>query len=209
MNSADFEKLISKQLAPFLKQDDWNVNGLDFTKQVNNVVHVITIQLASSEDKFCIEMGVHFDFLPLIIEKELSKLKTWDLEIRKRLTPTGESDYWWYFPKNEQEEKVLIEEISQLIKFKAGQYFNRYEDWTKTVSELKTEDIGTEKVQDLFPMLQTKASLMLARMNLHLKQHKRAVEFAKFGLMKIKETKNSPRLRHEFEEIIEKANSDQ
>lgn len=118
MKSTEFKKLVTKELAPFLRNLNWKGSGFNYSKKVGNIIRLLTIQPSSSGGKFCIEIGIHFDFIPLEIEKDLSKIKTWDVDIRNRLTPNESGDFWWDFPTTEHSVKSLFDEINSLIQKK-------------------------------------------------------------------------------------------
>ena len=129
MNSSDFKKVVTKKLAPYLRNNGWKGSGFNFVNVGEPITKVLTIQPSSAGGKFCIEIGVYFDFIKLNESKDIKKLKTWDLEFSKRLTPESDSDYWWNFPKSEIEEEKIFEHITQLFETRGQNYFNSYNNW--------------------------------------------------------------------------------
>ena len=204
MKSTEFKKIVNKKLAPFLRKENWKGSGFDYRKKVGNVIRLLTIQPSSSGGKFCIEIGIHFDFISLKTEKDLSKIKTWDVDIRNRLTPNESGDYWWDFPITEQIENSLFEEIKNLIFGKAELYFESYNDWDNETSKLSIEDIEKGNSKKIFPLPPLRSALMISRINLHLGRNEKAIEFAEYGLSKITGMKGSG-LIPKFDEIKEKA----
>lgn len=95
----------------------------------DNVVRAITMHVKESERKFRIEIGIHFDFLSLKRRILPFSISTSYFDYKNRLTPNGESDYWWDFPKDENESKLLIGEIRTMIPKKLEQDFENYESW--------------------------------------------------------------------------------
>jgi len=204
MKSADFKKIVTKELAPFLRENRWKGTGFDYNKHIGNIVRALTIQPSSSGGKFCIETGVHFDFIPLPVEKDLSKLKTWDMDITSRLTPNDETDFWWEFPKTDAEIESLFSKLKELISSKGEAYFNHFDNWEEIVSQFTTDSIENGDTKSFIRKPQTRTALFLARMNQYLNNHNKAIEFSEYGLSKIVGNKGSG-LIPDFEEIIKKA----
>ena len=139
MKSADFKKIVTKELAPFLRYNEWKGTGFDYTRHIGNIIQAFTVQPSSAGGKFCIEIGVHFDFIPLSVEKEFSKMKTWDMDITTRLTPNNESDYWWDFPKNENESNLLFNELKRLISSNGHNYFDQFNKWEEICKKIQNK----------------------------------------------------------------------
>lgn len=204
MKSTEFKKIVTKNLTPFLREKNWKGSGFYYTKNIENIIRIITIQPSRSGGKFCIEIGIHFDFIPLILPKDFSKIKTWDVDIHDRLTPDDFGDFWWDFPSNGQIENILFEEIKGLIIRKAEPYFDKYNNWKENISELKVTDIENGKSKKMFPIQPLRTILMIARINMHLGKNERAIEFSRYGLSVITGNKGSA-LIPIFNDIIEKA----
>ena len=203
MKSTEFKKIITKEISPFLRQKKWKGSGFDYNKQTENVVKAIKFQPNRYGGEFCIELGVHFDFIP-IADKEMKKIKTGDMEIRIRLTPNNKSDYWWNFPKNETEKVKLFTEIKELINNKGNIFFDKYIDWENTILKFTPDDIKKGNTKEYFNITSLRTTLMLAKMNIYKENWSNAVELSNFGLSEIKGRKGSS-LIPEFKEIIKKA----
>lgn len=201
MKSAEFKKIVSKELAPFLRENKWKGSGFNYTKQIGNIIRVITIQPSSAGLKFCIELGVDFDFLT--VKNKTPNIKTWNTEIRTRLTPNNENDFWWNFPNDENNTKALFEELKQLISTIVDFFFIQYDDWENTIPTLSVQNIENGDTQKLFKLHPLRTALLFARINSYLNNAQKAIEFSRYGISKINGIKGSS-LISDFEEIINK-----
>ncbi|WP_167341885.1 DUF4304 domain-containing protein [Nonlabens sp. SY33080] len=203
MKSTEFKKIVTKEIAPFLRENKWKGSGFDYNKQTENIVKAIKFQPNRYGGEFCIDLGVHFDFIP-IANKVMNKLRAWDMEIRTRLTPNNESDYWWSFPKNETDQIRLFTEIKELINNKGNTFFDKYTNWENTILKFTSDDITSGNTKEYFNITSLRTALMLAKMNVHKENWTNAIELSNFGLSEIK-GRNGSALIPEFEEIIKKA----
>ncbi|MCX2679956.1 DUF4304 domain-containing protein [Galbibacter sp. EGI 63066] len=204
MNSSDFKKIVTIKLAPYLRANGWKGSGFNFVKVGKPITKVLTIQPSSAGGKFCIEIGIYFDFIKLNKNKEPKKLKTWDLEFRTRLTPESESDYWWNFPKSELEESKVFKNIIRLFETRGQDYFNSYNDWRENFFNISPSDIEEKKVWKHIPMTKIRTALFLARMHDHFGNPEKVKPLAEYGLTQVDGKKGSG-LINEFNELIEKS----
>jgi hypothetical protein len=203
MKSADFKKIVTKELAPVLRKNGWKGSGFDYTIHKDNIIKGLTIQPSGSGGKFCIEVGIHFDFIPLTVEKEFSKMKAWDMDIRSRLTPNNDYDFWWNFPKTEDQTRDLFEELVKLISSIGESYFEKFINWEDNVLKFSPEDVEEGVTKKLINITQMRTALLLARINKHLNNNEKAIEFSEYGLSKVNGNKGAGLIPH-FEEIIKK-----
>jgi Domain of unknown function (DUF4304) len=101
----DYKKLFYVQLkeefVPLLRQDGFKGSGQDFRRVNGDVIHAVNIQNNKYGGSCCVNMGLHFAFLPVCWDSnkmpDLKNIKTLDCEFRCRLAPDGKTDYWWKF----------------------------------------------------------------------------------------------------------------
>ncbi|MBS1564259.1 MAG: DUF4304 domain-containing protein, partial [Bacteroidetes bacterium] len=104
MNASAFRKLVNKHFGPSVKEIGWKGNGFHFYKQESNhIVNIFGIQGSWMGGSVCCETAIHFDFIPALAGAEIDISKTTYSQclIRKRLTPTGDGDYHWWFEDTE------------------------------------------------------------------------------------------------------------
>lgn len=66
----------------------------------NQIIDLLMIQMNRDGRSFCIEVGVYFTFMESPFVTDLKKVKVYDTDIRKRLIPNDEDDYWWDIVNN-------------------------------------------------------------------------------------------------------------
>jgi hypothetical protein len=99
----EFEKSLKEIFIPTIKSYGFKGNGRNFYRKINNTIQTINIQGNKYGGSSCVNLGLHFDFLPSndgieTIDEE--QLKTYDSIFTMRLAPFGKSDYWWKYKGN-------------------------------------------------------------------------------------------------------------
>ncbi len=205
MKSSEFKKVVTKNFAPFLRKNGWKGSGFDFRKEENDIINVLKIQPSRYGGEFCIEIGVYFSFLSPLLELEFKidskKITTWDLEIRKRLTPDGKKDFWWKFPNNEAEAESVFEEIKTLFLKNAIPYFDKYQHWKDFAYSVSIDKIENGDTKDFFTSIPLRTALFVARLKEYLGEKEDAVLFSKYGLSKIEGQRGAGLIKY-FEKII-------
>jgi len=142
-------------------------------------IDVISIQKHSYEPRVCVNLGVHYDFLPKIGTTEFPVGGHIDLpgcEIKTRLTPSIlEHDYWWPI------EEDSIGNIVNLIEDRAILFFDKYA-LSGEVSCVSPEDLAGEIPDLLGSLTKVRASLLLARLHEINGNPEIAEKFAKIGI---------------------------
>ncbi len=205
MKSSEFKKIVAKEFAPFLRKQGWKGSGFDFRKEDNGIINVLTIQPSRYGGEFCVEIGVYFYFLPPLMKLEFqlvpNKIKTWDLEVRRRMAPNENEDYWWKFPEDEEDSKDLFEGLKKLFLEQAISYFENYQQWQGFISNVSVEDIENGATRHFFNSTALRTALFVARVKEYLGEKDEAILFSEYGLSKI-EGKRGSGLREYFEKII-------
>jgi len=204
MKSTEFKKIVTKRLAPYLRDNGWKGTGFNFLKQNDTTTQVLTIQPSGAGGKFCVEIGVFFHFMADYTNKEPSKLKTWDLEFRTRLAPANESDHWWDFPKSESAEDGIFESIIDLLETTGKDYFDSYSDWKQNFKKISPEDIEDKRVWTYIPLTKIRTALFLARFHDHHENLDQIRPLAEYGLAQVDGRKGSA-LIAEFNKLIKKS----
>jgi hypothetical protein len=57
------------------------------------------------------------------------------------LTPKDETDFWWDFPKDENQKDQLFNKLKKLISNKGESYLKKFDDWEDTTSKFTTQSI--------------------------------------------------------------------
>lgn len=179
MDFKEFIALTTELLRDRLSSDGFYVMGEGLLcRRQGEEINVISIQLHSSGTKCCVNLGVHYNFIPLVGTDALaqgSQIEESACEIRIRLTPTDEEvDHWWCFSKQSMNEMV------DLIIVKQPDLFCLYA--LPRIKLLKPEDLAEKLPAILAPLTRVRACLLLARINEHAGDRERATAFANLGI---------------------------
>ena len=96
---AEFLAATRDMFAPALRADGFRGSGTNFRRVLGDVAHAIVIQGARGGGSACVELGIHFMFLPDALERlpDPKRITTYDCEFRWRLAPEGRHDFWWSY----------------------------------------------------------------------------------------------------------------
>ena len=96
-----FYNQLKEEFIPLLRDSGFTGSGQHFRRIKGEVVNAINIQNNKYGGSCCVNLGLHFTFLPACWDGmkilEPKKIKEVDCEFRTRLSPKGKSDYWWKF----------------------------------------------------------------------------------------------------------------
>lgn len=181
MKFSEFRNLLNRLLQDELTQIGFSKidRGTFVRKTDAHEIYVIWIQKHSSESKVCVNLGVHYDFIPKAGTSEAIERNTIaqsDCEIKKRLTPDpSQNDYWWPLGSAE------AEEIASLITETALPFFDQYAlngDLARIVPKQFSGDLPCL----LSSLTRVRACLLMARIYEEKGNLARAAEFARLGV---------------------------
>ena len=93
-----FYKQLREDFYPNLRECGFKGSGQHFRRVNGDVIHAINIQNNKYGGSCCLNLGIHLSFLPIAWPKDqmpdLGKIKEIDCIFRRRLAPTGKSDFW-------------------------------------------------------------------------------------------------------------------
>jgi Domain of unknown function (DUF4304) len=99
ISASDFKKHISKTLSEKLKQIGFKGSGFYYLMDSEFFVFTIGIQASQYGGQCCVEFGIQPKSVDTNgFEKlDFKKLKYYNCELRTRLSPKGQGDYWWKY----------------------------------------------------------------------------------------------------------------
>lgn len=157
-----------RKMAPGL----WN-------RRKGNELNVVQLQKHSTEQSFCVNLGIHYAFLPKAgteapLHDDLIELP--DCEVKLRLTDKAASkDQWWPIAVSS------IGQVSDLLASRGLLVFDSYRlDGSIAVMEGKSIESGNLGL--LSSMTKVRACLLLARMHEHLGNCDKCREVAEIGV---------------------------
>lgn len=203
MHNSKIKILIKNDIAPKLRAEGWKGSDFSFRREnKNETIDLLQFQINRDGRSFCIEIGIYFPFIESPFVSDFKKVKVYDTDIRKRLTPNGEEDYWWEYSIAERR---LINHLSKTYDNSAKPFFEYFNHWKKNLSKITIDDIVKENLDKGFP-LETRTALFLAKIHFQLENSTKVITFSKFGLSTISGNVGSA-LIPEFEKLIELSKS--
>ena len=205
IKSAEFKKIVSKEIGPFLRAQGWKGSGFKYRRNKYGVQNEILFQGSSAGRKFCINLNSSLELNQPLENELINGENTWNFS--NRLTPDDSSDYWWEFPGRNGAYDELIEELKGLIEGKVDLHFSKWDNWQDQISTIKPNDLNSGIAGKLFYGTTEFSRLILCAIHhIYLGNKERTTEFANLAKAKIKGGRGSGRLPL-LNEIISVANN--
>ncbi len=148
----------------------------EFIKHDSPVFEAWSVQTKRDGSSFCVNLGVHYDFLQDGFEPGVSGQA--GCFFKRRLAPTGEVDWWW--PRVESS----IPDVLHLLDSSGKEFFDRYKDYRNIFAGVTPAIIESspEAFYNKYRVDQAPACLFLARLNIYLGDIDAARKFLKLGI---------------------------
>jgi hypothetical protein len=203
ISSAEFKNLLTKHFAPRIRELGWTGSGYHYLNFNNPpYIYVLGFQPNRHGKEAYIEIGVHFDFIPIKGLPNFNKLEPSYLKIRQKLTPNND-EYWWRYGNTKKKNQELIDSIWKKFKSDGIDYFRFFKSFPGVFESIRISDLE-EKEFDFIKGIKMPtnigSALLLARINKEIGKKEKAKEFANYGLSKI-DGPNGAALIPEFEKI--------
>jgi hypothetical protein len=142
-------------------------------------INVLSFQKHSSTDSFCVNLGIHYTFLPVAGTEaplDVDRIEFPDCEVHRRLTADRAlGDQWW--PLSSES----VAEIARLIDDRALETFDSFRA-DGPIAAISPNDIEQGNLGILSSLTKVCACLLLARMHGHFGDHEKCREAATVGL---------------------------
>ncbi len=183
--TSEFREELKRRLAPLLRAHDFSGSGATFRRRIGDVIQVLNIQGSRHGGSCCVNLGMHFAFLPTVLgdPPDPKKITESLCEFRKRLAPVGESDYWWEYGSNVQEAARSVDRLVELTERIALPHFERFRDFPGFFEKITPQIIRSGDFR-MLPgnVTAARGALVMARIAAHVGEQNRAREFAEVGL---------------------------
>lgn len=181
-----FQNQLKAVLTPVLKSQGFRQSGTTYRRTIGDVVHVIQIQGSQHGGQCCVCLGIHLAFFPSVGSNapcDPASIKEPECEFRSRLTPQGQSDYWWSYGTTEPESEASACSIRDLYQERGASYFDRFSRFPDDFIRV-TSDTTEAEMNGLFPRCFTsvRRDLALARIYGHIGDIASARFFAARGV---------------------------
>lgn len=142
-------------------------------------LNVVQLQKQSASETFCVNLGVHYDFLPQAGTEaplEGDKMEFPDCEVKLRLTEQpNDKDQWWPI----SESSVVT--VAKLLVDRGLPVFEAYRvDGKLSAMDVKCIEIGHPGL--LAQITKVRACLLLARLHEQLGNREKCIEAATIGV---------------------------
>jgi len=158
-----------------------SADEVTWTRHRPPFIDCIEFQLHSDEVAYCVNLGVHMDFLPDVIGRNSAQnagVTQADCEIKQRLAPSGESDHWWAIGDGVQACSMLA-----CLRECGLPFLEQFNDLPGPFGAITPETVGDDAVIALLPnMTRVRRILLLARIHEYLGNIEQALEWARFGM---------------------------
>lgn len=155
------------------------VEAGEWNRRRGEEIHVVWIQKHSTEASVCVNLGVHFSFLPKVGSESCplnEGVKLPDCEIKVRLTEDSNArDQWWPISNDS------VQRIAALIGSRGLVVLDAYQ-LGGGIESISVRDVEAGRLGPLLGMTRVRACLFLARLHQHLGNRVTCIEIAEFGI---------------------------
>lgn len=150
-----------------------------WNRRCGHELSIVQLQKQSGAETFCVNLGVHYGFLPKAGTEaplEGDDIELPDCEVKLRLTerPT-DKDQWW--PISE----TSVGQVANLVISRGLSAFDAYRvDGGLSAMDAKSIESGSPGL--LAPITKVRACLLLARLHEHLGNKEKCIEAATIGV---------------------------
>jgi hypothetical protein len=186
MDYKGFHELVKRDFFPLLRADGFKGNGTTFRRIKGDRIDVVNIQGCKYGGRCCVNIAVHFPFLPIAGGTQfinLTKLKEYDCTFRERLHEAAESDHWWTYGASDEEAEASIASLIDTYSRRSGLYFGRFEPFPGVFLKITPAQLEASDLSGFFGFLtKVGAAATMARTMKHLGLVEECRDFAKLGL---------------------------
>jgi len=198
-----FHSAVKLILKPALVADGFRAAGTTYRRTLGEVVHVVALQASRYGGQCCVCLGIHLTFLPLVGSAEAcdpAKITEPECEFRSRLTPNGESDFWWSYGTTEHEAQASAGSILRLYREVGAPYFGCFATFPDDFVGVTPSMLASGAALP-FPKGGTlvRRALALSRIAVHTGRSADAKQFAEIGLAHVGPAIG---LKNEFQKIV-------
>jgi hypothetical protein len=181
-----FHKLLKRDFSPVLRNEGFKGSGTNFRRIKDEVVHVLNIQGSRYGGQCCVNLGVHYSFLPTdggSSLADLKKLKEYECAFRHRIRESQELDHWWTYGVTETESEVSVANLIDLYRRRGAAFFMKFEPFPDVFERITPAELDAGDLSKLpIEMSKLQAAITMARIMQHLRCTDKCRQFAEAGL---------------------------
>lgn len=165
---AEFQSYLTELLVPHLLDQGFEGRKWSWRRLQGEVINCVIVQFERKMQACCVNLGVHFTFLPVagtMSPPDLDTVSAFDCEITNRLAPPPKASCWWSYESGKSGAVSLVE----CFRSNGDQFFERFAQFPSPFDGPSESDILSE-LHSIVPfMTDTRLLLLLARVNRYLK----------------------------------------
>lgn len=209
IDTKQFTKLVREHLSPFMRDHGFKGSSFRYTKLTEeHYVYALKIMANKYGGSCCIDLAVHFDFLPYNADEEIvppNKVDPWACDFRKRLAPRGlDTDSWWEYGNNEAESLESISDMKNKFIQLGLPYLGQFRDFPEPFYSIKVAELEEYKrdmsrggishdsrLYKLGSPPEIRLAMRIAQVNLFIGDYDKAKMFAEWALKQIVDFRGS------------------
>ena len=180
-----FHQLLKRDFAPVPRADGFKGSGAHFRRVEGERIDAVNVQGSRYGGRCCVNLGVHFTFLPSEGGRAVDPktLKEYECVFRSRLHEAGEADRWWDYGDDDVATEASAASLVDTYKRRAARFFDKFEPFPDVFERVAPADIGGGARAGVVASLAApKGALTMARVMSHLGHREKCREFAEAGL---------------------------
>jgi hypothetical protein len=184
--SERFHQLLKRDFSPLLRADGFKGSGKTFRRVKGERIDVINVQGSRYGGQGCVNLAVHFFFLPSEGGGRVTdpkKFKEYDCAFRERLHEANEADHWWTYGSSDAEAEVSVASLVDMYRRRGALFFDRFEPFPEVFERIMPAELNAGDFSILpARMTGVYAALTMARIMKHLARQEKSRAFAEVGL---------------------------
>ena len=182
-----FRDFLKQNFSPLLRTEGFKGSGTTFRRIKGEAIHIINIQGSKWGGECCVNLAVHFLFLPTTIGQpvgDYKKLRHSECEFRSRLHGPGESDHWWPYGTTDTECQSSAADLIDTYRRWGTKCFELFEPFPEVFEKITAVEMDAGDFSKLPPTRSAlvRLALTMARIMSHLRRLEKCREFAEVGL---------------------------
>jgi hypothetical protein len=166
-----FHDLLKRDFFPLLRADEFKGSGTTFRRIHGDRTDVVNVQGSRSGGKCCVNLAVHYSFLPSEGGGRMTdpkKLKEYDCTFRSRLNE-GTEDHWWDYGVTDAKAEASVTSLVDLYKRRGTLFFAKFEPFPDVFERVNPRQLDAGDFTGM-PMTGTRvyAALTMARIMKYL-----------------------------------------
>ena len=183
-----FGKLLRRDFSPLVYAQGFEASEGVFRRVRGERIDIVSLQGSRSGRRCCVNLGVHYSFLPPSgraegSTPEVNRLRLHDCAFRTSLHEDGEPDHWWSYGSDDFTAQASAASFVDTFRRFAHVFFARFEPFPEVFDGITPAHLGTGGLVAV-PVCHSPAhaALTMARIMKHAGRLDSCRDFAEAGL---------------------------